>query len=282
MIDCMIFTKDRACQLELLLRSIQEKMPSLKHITIIVKATTPAYNAGYQKIFDKYPFYNWVRETNLINNIKSTISMFRQPYCVTFVDDEVLVNNNAPVPALQLLESNKDIHCISLRMHPEIEYTYTSNTQSPPPATFVKYKRDDDTVYKGLEIFTWDWRKHSNSTDWGYPSCINSHIYRTDMFKQLTLQPQYANVNQLEGVINNQRERFAPKMACYSRPSSINIANNLIQDGTNRHGTKPEFTPDNLNKKLLEGFIISSRNLYGLKQKTATFECDYLFDRGWV
>jgi hypothetical protein len=274
MIDCLIFTKDRACQLELLLRSINDNMPEIKEITIIAKASNSEFLRGYELVANKYNQYRWIREQNLVTDIKRTVAGFKNPYCVTFVDDEVVVNNNPIRPACMLLNLHKEIHAVSLRMHTSIDYTYTSNTQSPTPI----FNRYDGHGEPPATLFEWEWSKHPNATDWGYPSCINSHIYRTEQFKQLVIPPNYRNVNEMEGVINNQRNTFAPNMVCFENPSTINIANNLVQDGMNRHGHNPEADIKTLNARLMSGKIISSKELYGYKTNTATFEMDYNFE----
>ena len=46
----------------------------------------------------------------------------------------------------------------------------------------------------------------------------------------------------------------------------------------NRHGHNPEADIKTLNARLMSGKIISSKELYGYKTNTATFEMDYNFE----
>ncbi len=60
-LDALIFTKDRACQLDLLLRSMEKNCPLFNYI-IICKSSTYDYSKGYEKVMKKYKGY-WILES---------------------------------------------------------------------------------------------------------------------------------------------------------------------------------------------------------------------------
>ena len=155
-------------------------------------------------------------------------------------------------------------------MGTNVNYTYTANVDSPPPP-FTVYTNEDD------KLFEWDWGTQDPMADWGYPSCINSHIYRTNFFKNNVLPMNFINVNMLEGILNNQRGKFPPHMICFNKPKTINVANNLTQSGHNRHSGKEEFSLESLNNKYLDGYLIDVKPFYNLDINMATFERDYTF-----
>jgi hypothetical protein len=272
MIDCLIFTKDRACQLDALLKSIDDNFPELGKITIIYKSRDHEFNLGYKRVMDKFPQHNWMEETNLTQNIKDVVGNFTQPFCLTLVDDEIVTRDQSIKKSLSLLAQQPDIHCISLRMGTNVNYTYTANVNSPQPA-FSIYAHEDTHLYN------WNWKKQNPIADWGYPSCINSHIYRTVFFKNIVLPMNFRNVNVLEGMLNAQRVMFPPHMICFEKPKTINIANNLTQTGQNRHSGKEEFSLESLNNKYLDGHVIDVKPFYNLDINMATFEKDYTFKK---
>ena len=50
MINAIIFSKDKACQLELLLKSIRRNTSNLFDIKVIYEASNSVFNQGYEKL----------------------------------------------------------------------------------------------------------------------------------------------------------------------------------------------------------------------------------------
>lgn len=279
MIDALIFSKDRACQLDLLLRTIKKNFSELRsgNIYILWKATNEDYEKAYEILQSKHSGYNWIKEQNFTQDVKTIVNKFTQPYSLAFVDDEVIVDNFSILESLKSFSVSKDLHTISLRMWPGIDYTYTSNVHQGPI---------DKWVYKGKEVFIWNWRDYDTQSqtglpcESGYPSCINSHIYPTEMFKEYVVNKlNFHNANALEGTLNNHRHEFKPLMMCFKSPKTVSIANNLTQTGTNRYNQSGQFTCEELNNKFLDGYIIDESPFLGLKKNTPTFEYPYTFKK---
>lgn len=276
MLDCLIFSKNRACQLDLLLRTICENFNELKptNIRILYLATDDKFKQAYLELQQKFQAYEWIPESNFSDDVKSIVSKFERPFAMTMVDDEVVVN---PFPILETFQSFRitdQLHTISLRMHPEVDWTYTSG---------VKQGLIDTWVYRGDSIRIWDWTKWDTQfqsglpNEAGYPSCINSHIYPRSWFQQYISQLSFSNANALEGSFNNQRSSFKPLMLCFTKPKTVSIANNLVQTGTNKHSDKQENSAEYLNDLYLNGYIIDEKPFIGLQKNTPTFEFDYTF-----
>lgn len=267
MIDCLIFTKDRACQLDLLLRSIRDNFQELTNVNILYCGSNDEFLEGYNMLIEKYPEHRWIVENNLTEDIKAVVSTFKNEFSMTLVDDEVVIRDHSIGPLLEILRTNDNVHCASLRMGRNVDYTYTANLNSPPPKFITREGMGD--------VYGWIWAESDPNTDWGYPSCINSHIYRTCDLKKWILENPFSNVNDLEGMLNRQRELYGQIMICNDRPKTLNIANNLVQSGNNRHSNKKEYTPAALNNKFLSGWSLDSDYLYNFETNCATLELDY-------
>jgi len=63
MINAIIFSKDKACQLELLLRSIRRNTSNLFDIKVIYEASNGVFNQGYEKLKEE-TFYHTKRDVN--------------------------------------------------------------------------------------------------------------------------------------------------------------------------------------------------------------------------
>lgn len=267
-LDLMIFSKDRAMQLDLLLRSIKDnfKEIDLENVPILVKASTKEFDEGYDKLIRKFPECKFITEQNFVDDIRNIFNNFTKDFCFTLVDDEIVINDYSIKEGIELLQKNETLHCISLRMHPKVTYCYTANLPSP----FPEHEKVGN-------LYKWQWNKADPRTDSGYPSCINSHIYHTQIMKFWVNQIQFNNANSLEGIFNMNRARFQPHMACFELPKTVNIANNLTQSGVNRYSKNPAFDLEHMNDKYLLDFIIDEKPFYGMLENTPTFEKDYIF-----
>ena len=271
MIDVVIFSKDRAMQLELLLRSIQDNFKEITKVNIICKGSNEEHIKGYMKLIKMYRIHNWVAENNLILDVQRVVNGFTKNFAMTFVDDEIVIRDHNVQPLLNHLTADPEIHCASLRLGKNIgDYCYTADVKATIPE-FIKY---ESTIYES-NIYEWDWTKGDERVDWFYPSCINSHIYRTDFLKDWINNLSFGNINDLEGSLNGNRNLFKHQMMCMEKSKTINIANNLTQSGYNRHSDKKEFTLEELNKKFLDGYVIDSKDFYDINNDVATFEKDY-------
>lgn len=269
MIKTIIFSKNRAAQLDLLLRSIKDNFSMIYDISILYKSTSQCFTEGYDKVKSKFPDLDWVEETDFVHDYKTILNDIISPYTLILVDDEVVVDDCMVDNALSEMV-NKNLHCISLRMHPNVNYCYTANLPSPEmqPSYVI-----NDWGY------VWNWKHYDERIDLGYPSCINSHIYPTHFIQHFSKVLRYENVNQLEGQLNTQRDSFKPYMLCFKNPKTVNIANNLVQSGTNRYSNLQENTVEYLNNKYLSGYQISTNNLYGMRMNTPTFEYNYIWEK---
>ena len=63
MINAIIFSKDKACQLELLLKSIRRNTSNLFDIKVIYETSNGVFKQGYEKLKEE-TFYHTKRDVN--------------------------------------------------------------------------------------------------------------------------------------------------------------------------------------------------------------------------
>ena len=66
MITSVIFSKNRACQLDLLLRSIHENLPRFIETYVLYCATNDDFACGYEKLIKKFRYKCLLRRLNSI------------------------------------------------------------------------------------------------------------------------------------------------------------------------------------------------------------------------
>ena len=271
MIETLIFSKDRACQCNLLLRSVRKNLPELQKIHLLYKATTKDFQSGYDKLQKEFPEIDFIKEVEVVADTKRIVAGFTEKHSLCLVDDAVIINEIEVTPTLSIL-NGMDIHCVSLRLSPHLPLTYTTGTENRIP----KFERAN---VAGTILYKWEWAKQKANTDYAYPSCIDGHIYMTGFLKYMVENLKFTSVNILETLIDHNRKMMKPLMCCYEKTVCLTIPNNIVQKDYpgNKVNTNKDYRVENLNKKYLDGFIISTENIYGMENKAVHEEVEYIW-----
>jgi hypothetical protein len=187
-------------------------------------------------------------------------------YILHLCDDDLFINDVTQEEFEMLLEQyTDDVCCMSLRMNPLCDYCYPAIKKEMVIPNFI----ESDKFLK------WDWTKYDPLTDWGYPHCINSHIYKIQYYKNLVKDIHPIHVNDLEGQMNHKRDFTKPYMISFKETKVYNVMNNFTKgyDNTINYGMSVE----RLNKELMNNKIISTENLYGLKDTKVHGSIEYIF-----
>jgi hypothetical protein len=194
-ITTIIFSKNRACQLELLLRTLD--FPAT-----IIYTCDPEYQAGYDILFREHPSYTYVKETDFRKQFLELVGGAKE-YILFLVDDDIqLIPTPDVLPEFEEFKRSPELICLSLRLSPFLR-----------GAPVMENKR-------------WNWRKLRRS--WGYPMSLSAHIFRTaDIFPILQAH-EFDIPNDVEVVFRS----YPPDkdiMYCVDEPFFVNIPANQVQ-----------------------------------------------------
>ena len=128
--NVVIFSKDRAAQLDLLLRSMLWLMAD-KYV--IYTCSTKNHDKGYDKLFwdywcDRSDIHLFMQEDNFKDSLLRHIDT-EQAGTVFFTDDDVFIDN-WPMITFAFPDN---VACLSLRLNPRMDYCYTLNRKQVPP-----------------------------------------------------------------------------------------------------------------------------------------------------
>lgn len=247
--NIIVFSKDRPPQLELFIRSFKTYVKNADNHTIkvIYLATNEQYILGYNKLMAmNYPNIIYVKEERFYENVLQLIDPTDE-HIVFFSDDNIFKNKyDFYDKQMDIFNRDKDIACISLRLHPRLTYCYPQNIPQTPPKFDENY------------IFYW----RGLPGDYGYPMSVDGHIFRTKDIYPALKRGRYPNPTMLENylVMNTLR---APKMICYDKSIIVNNpCNRASSCAGNIHGT---IELSELNSYFLEGKLISLDNIDGIE-----------------
>jgi len=260
MLNIIIFSRDRGCQLELFIRSMKKYFKEFSEykINILYTYSTDDFKRGYDKVFDIHndSNINYIKES--YNFKKHVLELLNtdNPHSIFFVDDIVFKEPFTITDIkFKLFELNAEILALSLRLHPNLTYCYSARHR------MVKPNFDSNLSFK--------WRGESG--DYGYPMSLDGHFFRTDEISTLTRAIDFKNPNSYESMLA--RYPFnRPKLICFEKAPIINNPVNRVQNfNKNVHG---DVSAEYLNDKFLEGYIIDIYNFDGFNNFSCHQEID--------
>jgi hypothetical protein len=288
----LVFSKDRAMQLDAALRSFrlhcsdadQVKLRVLYHASSQTHARQYAALIEEHRGFTNITFQRQARFRadvlvflaenaglraglglyRRMAHLHRRLGFFSQPllrfdgahYVLFLVDDNLFVGRFCLADALSALEQDPQAIGFSLRLGQNITHCYTRDLPQPlPPFT-----------ERGERVLRFDWTRAA--LDFAYPLEVSSSIYRiSDLLPRLNRQ-RFANPNQMESRLAESAERFAgrrPFLLCFPRSVAFsNPVNQVAERYWNRFGMLHPCTSQELAERFAQNFRIDIEAYAGL------------------
>ena len=165
-ITCIVFSRNRALQLDALLRSIEEYNESPFDVYIQYSCSLN-HKQSYESLISKYgnaTRYTFVREESFPVSLLDLIGKVKTQFLFFLVDDQVFVK---PFNMEQIISVMKDNTFFSLRLGKSI-------------TDFGIFERKLIPKYNTLpDYLEWSWKQNKDQKDWGYQFSVDGTVYRT-------------------------------------------------------------------------------------------------------
>ena len=269
----IVFSKDRAMQLDCTLRSLQIHCKDIDQADVTALYTTSAdtHEGSYRKLKESVPGVRFLREKAFKNDLLSVLTSFD---CVLFlVDDNIFVRKFSIAGAVNALVQCDSAVGLSLRLGKNTTYCYMhEKDQSVPPLHDV-----------GGDVLLFDWT--NSELDFGYPLELSSSVYRVSDLLPLLRNLDFSNPNTLEAALDANKSAYAktkPKLLCYETSVAFCNPLNMVQNvfTGNRARGDGRYSPENLVKHYMNGYRIRASQFSGFTPNSCHQEVDYTFDRG--
>lgn len=264
MINIIIFSKDRACQLDLFLRSFFDNMLVEYKAYVLYQYTNEEFKLGYDKLIDVYGSkVEFVKEKHFKSDL---LKLYDKDSAFTlhltddnFIKRPILLDNK-----FEILMKNKDITTLTMSMGRNLRFL-NSNEPMSPPESFIDEK---NCIY--------EWAKCEHRV-WHFPRGLTTTIYRTvdimDWFPKLN----FKNPNTLEAVMSPGNSS-KPYMMCWSENRLIVLTINVVQKVYPTMAGN--ITVKYLNDKWLDGQRIKVGSINRLPDDTLVFyDVDLQFEQ---
>lgn len=247
----IIFSKNRACQLNLLLDSLKVNATLLfDKIHVLYKAENN-YALGYEKLKERYTGINFHEENNFRRDLFKLID--DEVEVTTFMVDDAVVFKKILARKIDIIKPVVKYFVIfSLRLGENCVYSHPAN---------LGYTLGEHEV--NGEYITFDYTKQQVG-DFKYPLSTDGHIFNTRLIKDLLIEIDFYNPNTLEANL----QRFVvtnsiPKIVkCFRESKLVSIPVNLVNDSfNNRHGLEFGISEKELNDRYLNGETIDLKSM---------------------
>jgi hypothetical protein len=273
MTTSIVFSKNRACQLDLLLRSILQNLPDFDEIHVLYHATEQQYLDGYEIVQKRFPWIYFQRQNDFETDTRNLLENWVDEYVCFFVDDNIVYR---PVLLTEdfldsMWNSIPEMTCFTLRLG---KNTVIQDQYNNQPVVFPKeflVGNINDT-----NVLVWNWTTVQVFGDFGYPFSVDGHIYKLRDILPL-LDYKFENPNAFEGRFN--KNSFKTRaMACFEQSALVNTPLNLVGSSNNNAGRWYGHTLEELNQKYLDNHQISLNSITNTKVVAAHQEMEIEYE----
>ncbi|MBD3315106.1 MAG: hypothetical protein GF344_04920 [Chitinivibrionales bacterium] len=248
-LHALIFSKDRACQLDSLLRSLVDHMHvRLSTVTILCACSHERYREAYhllmaQKFMDGI---HWRFEDDFATDTRSVLGeMPDEELVMLLVDDDIMYR---PFKEQSIFERLSKKH-LFITIRADIAHE--------------RYELPVFLPVGGVREWRWNYRKGSPSP-WSYPFSLDGNILKGRTLKRMIKRINFKAPNTLEGAMHRGRHAWwVKRMPLALAPMRSVVYNNPL----NRVQTEGEtwhrdITAAELNEQYLGGFRLNNAALY--------------------
>jgi hypothetical protein len=244
----IIFSKDRAMQLDAVLRSLWLHCRDIGNADVKVLYTTSdaAHENQYAHLMKMHPQVEFIREYDFKLQLLLNIAYY--PFVFFAVDDCMFVKPFLLKDVVSAIDEHQDVLGFSFRLGRNTTYCYSRDRFQQLPV-FQELKN-------GFVKFHWA----SGEYNFGYPLEVSSSMYRTkDLFTLLAESP-FQNPNTLEFQLAHQAWKYAGSHG-YAISNAVSLAFcipvNIVQRVyKNRGGANSRYTIQELFRLFQEGYRI--------------------------
>jgi len=260
--DIIVFSKDRAMQLDAFLRSMKKHHKNLDScsVNILYKCSDEIFDNGYEILCNKYPEFNFVKETSFKENLVNICKHGTKSTIQFFVDDIIWKSDfSFDDDIYKKFESDESVLALSLRLHPDITFCHPLNRDIAKPEMVNNM---------------WDWKDCEG--DWGYPMSVDGNIFKKRDVINSVEKFSYTNPNLFEATITIHNTSTKKQMICYDKSKLFNIPMNRVQNVfSNLCG---DVSPELLNEKFISGKTINIDKFVDFKNISCHQDVEVEFD----
>lgn len=254
--DLVVFSYNRPMQLFALLESLERLVKNIRKIGVVVRID-PLYEAGYQIVFQRFPYVYYFRQSNTDpkSDFKPIVMdlLFGKfgegaDYSLFAVDDIIITDEFDIHEGIHKLQET-GAYGLYYRLGKQIDYSWIIN----------RYQGVPSLCDVGDGYFTWQFK--TGIAEWAYPNTVDMTMYyKSEIRKEFELI-KFTFPNDLEGDWA-QLGNYNKIGICCDRAKIINIPMNAVLAGNGNRAATHFHSIEELNALFLIGFKIDTEYFY--------------------
>ncbi len=251
-LSCLLFSRDRAMQLEGLLRSMETHCDPFPAVKILCKATDPRHRQSYDEVLRAYRHLpvTLQAEVDFREDLRLLIRSIATKRMFFLVDDIIFIR---PCNFSRLDPLDRSTTIFSMRLGRNLSRCGIQDRQQDLPPL--------KPCPGAPEVYRWIWNE--GQFDWGYPLSVDGNIFATAEVEAMADTLDYRSPNTLELSMQTLRNQFAGMQgACFELSCIVNVPANRVQnDVQNPCG---DSSAREMLEKWQQGYRIAVERTYGM------------------
>jgi hypothetical protein len=272
MIDLIIWSMDRAAQLDALLRSLDRFANGIFNPWIVYKTSNKDFLNGYKRFADlKFSFepffaYQNIKGTTFESLTKLGLSEGKEDWVAFSTDDTILhklVDTDILKEALPILPNQ--VFSLRLGYNTLIQDCHKRTVQ-PPLNQHINHGK----------WLSWNIDKYHPHENYGYPFGLDLHVFRRELIVPILEEIEFSSTNDIESQLTTNYRSKIDELRSFENSCAVNIPINTVT-GITRAGERHPVLKEELNRKWLEGWKIDLEDI----MKTEFFGCHQEHKFNW-
>jgi hypothetical protein len=256
-VNTIVFSKDRAMQLDAFIRSVRRFAPRLlPNLSIVYSSTAAHFRKGYDVLRRETRDVRWRPERDFRSDVLALVGT--HDYVVFNTDDDLYYRR------IDRFYLDEETACFSFRLGLNTVYCYPLDREE---------RITEPELHRTW--IAWRWVDQSVGT-LGYPLALNGHVFRASELKRWLYDIEFSNPNELESALQRFLNETRPKIAAFRRSHLVNVPANLVNE-THPNRNWGVYPLDELNERFLSGERIEINAMDFAHVHAAHEEIPYVF-----
>lgn len=236
----IIWSRDRACQLETLINSA---LPIGFDIHVIYSYTSEIHRESYEVLQKEYPDITLHHQIDGQGKFIFSSIFHNDEFFTISCDDVYVFDNDFTTKEVEEYMSGIDVFSLRYGLNTIIQDVFRNNLEQPPLNRYSYYFDD---------VIEWNTRDYHPLMNYGYPFGLDMHTYRSSVFRKMTRFIEFDRPPELEGGLNKYRNSIVPIIRSFETSKAVCVPLNNLSGNTKSYGPGVnELVVDFLNGKRL-------------------------------
>ena len=275
MITTLIFSKNRACQLDLLIRSLNRHADTAMQLNVLYDFSDADFESGYKRVMEKFPQVKFIKQRSFKKDVVDILSSAEKYVC--FLTDDDVMFGDFSMSGLESLFAEVNPMSLSLRLgrNTIIQDPYLDLVTTMPRNITIfedKFMIWDIKSVGNFEIEIIENKVYNRyyACNFAMPVSLDGHLYKKQYLLPILKNITYYCTNTMEIAMAKAPNGLYPTsiLACPLQSIVVNSPNNKIQDTINTMaGERFSLPVKELNQQFLEGKVLNLDKIYGFDIK---------------